>query len=130
MLFRLPPLALAFVVHVFSTDAIAQVREEIVLGAEPISLTRVDHDKVDIVIDGRLDEPIWSRIEPLGKLRVVEPDTLAETPHATVTRMIYADTGLYVSFDMEQPPGTLVQRHAARDETDICLLYTSDAADE
>ena len=122
MLCRLPPFAFAFIVHVFSADSIAQVREEITLdvqGTEPISLTRVDHDKVDIVIDGRLDEPIWSRIEPLGKLRVVEPDTLAETPHATVTRMIYADTGLYVSFDMEQPPGTLVQRHAARDETDI-----------
>ncbi|MEE3236985.1 MAG: hypothetical protein VX236_06690, partial [Pseudomonadota bacterium] len=64
----------------FSADSIAQVREEITLdvqGTEPISLTRVDHDKVDIVIDGKLDEPIWSRIEPLGKLRVVEPDTLA-----------------------------------------------------
>jgi len=88
-------------------------------GATPIRLLRVAHDDLHIEIDGRLDEPVWGRLEPMGKLRVIEPDTLAEVPYATDLRIFYTERGIYVSFDMEQPEGTIVQRFAPRDAYDV-----------
>jgi len=88
-------------------------------GATPIRLLRVAHDDLHIESDGRLDEPVWGRLEPTGKLRVIEPDTLAEVPYATDLRIFYTERGIYVSFDMEQPEGTIVQRFAPRDAYDV-----------
>jgi len=70
-------------------------------------------------IDGRLDEPIWQRLEPIGELRVIEPDTLAEVPYDTELRIFYTDNGLYVSFDMEQPADTIIERIAPRDAYEL-----------
>jgi hypothetical protein len=103
------------------TDAAAQIPDGVelgVIGVPPIRLTRADED-VDIDIDGRLDEAIWQSIEPIGELRVVEPDTLARVPYGTEMRIFYTDRGIYVSFDMEQPDDTIVQRFAPRDAFDV-----------
>jgi hypothetical protein len=88
-------------------------------GVEPIRLMSANHDEAGVEIDGHLDESIWQRIEPIGELVVTTPDTLANTPYATDMRIFYTDRGLYVSFDLEQPPDTLIQRHAPRDAFDV-----------
>lgn len=114
--------ALALMAGAMTTDAAAQMSDLIAIemdDANPIRLTRAGHDSADITIDGRLDEVIWQRIEPIGKLRVVEPDTLADAPYGTETRVFYTENGLYVSFDMEQPAETIVERAAPRDAYDV-----------
>ena len=105
-----------------TATASAQVDGDIELdvdGATPIRLLRADHDDVDVQVDGQLDESVWQRIDPIGNLVVTTPDTLAETPYATDMRIFYTERGIYVSFDMEQPPETLIQRHAPRDAFDV-----------
>ncbi|MEZ5492773.1 MAG: DUF5916 domain-containing protein [Gammaproteobacteria bacterium] len=81
----------------------------------PIKLLSVDHDEADIDIDGAIDEPVWQRIEVINDMRVIIPDTLDEVPYDTETRIFYTRRGLYLSFDMEQPAETLVQRISTRD---------------
>ena len=72
--------------------------------ANPIRLLRRDNDEVNIKIDGRLDEPVWQQLQPVGVFVVVKPDTLATTPYATNFRIFYTEKGLYASFDVDQPP--------------------------
>ncbi|MCB1669790.1 MAG: DUF5916 domain-containing protein [Gammaproteobacteria bacterium] len=81
----------------------------------PIRLLYVDQDEADISVDGVIDEAVWSRVQVIDDMRVIIPDTLATVPYATATRIFYSRRGLYLSFDMEQPLDTLVQRISTRD---------------
>lgn len=101
--------------------AIAQAADDLEIqldGGAPIRLLRVKHAELDIDIDGRLDEAVWQRVAPIGKLKVIEPDTLADVPYATDLRIFYTERGIYVSFDMEQPQDTIIQRFVPRDDFD------------
>ena len=51
----------------------------------------------------------------VGNFVVLEPDTLADTPHATNIKLAYTDKGLYLAADLEQPKGTLIRRLSGRD---------------
>jgi hypothetical protein len=62
-----------------------------------------------------LDEPAWANLPAYDEFRVLEPDTLADTPYATNVQMFYTDRGLYVGIDMEQPAETLIARLSGRD---------------
>jgi hypothetical protein len=84
-----------------------------------ITLQRVVLSNTDIVIDGHVDEAIWAEQAVLGEFLVVEPDTLVAPAYTTEMKIFYTDRGLYTAFDMEQPPETLVQRHAPRDSFDV-----------
>ncbi len=86
-----------------------------VLWGDPISVRRLDHQQAGINIDGNLDEPAWATPPLLDELRVVEPDTLAVPPYKTEFRMFYTEQGLYASFDMEQPAGSIIKRFTVRD---------------
>ena len=92
----------------FATQSsFAQMSDVVVLqndSANPIRLLRRDNDEVNIKIDGRLDEPVWQHLLPVGVFVVVKPDTLATTPYATNFRIFYTEKGLYASFDVDQPP--------------------------
>jgi hypothetical protein len=88
-------------------------------GAEPIRLLRVNAEDVDMQMDGRLDEAVWQRVEPVGELLVIEPDTLVKPPYTTITRIFYTGDGIYVSFDMEQPEETIIERAVPRDAYDV-----------
>ncbi|MYE25583.1 MAG: carbohydrate binding family 9 domain-containing protein, partial [Gammaproteobacteria bacterium] len=70
----------------------------------------------DIRLDGNVDEIEWQGVASYDNMLVSEPDTLAETSYATVSRFFYTDRGLYVSAVMEQPPDTLITRLSARDQ--------------
>ena len=48
----------------------------------------------------------------------LEPDTLVPGRFSTRMRVLYSDSGLYVSADMEQPADSLVQRLSGRDVRD------------
>ena len=101
---------------------LAQIPDGVELGVidrDPIRLHRTTHESAGIVIDGRLDEPIWRTLQPIGEMRVTEPDTLAKVPYDTRLRVFYTENGIYVSFDMEQPPETIIERIAPRDSFEI-----------
>ena len=103
-------------------NSAAQVPDGMELGvgdASAIRLLRVDAADLDMEMDGRLDEEIWQRVEPIGTMLVVEPDTLADVPYDTDIRVFYTEDGIYVSFDMEQPADTIIERAAPRDAFDV-----------
>lgn len=93
---------------------------EIDLGPDgAATLRRYDHDSVAIDVDGRLDEAVWSELAVASGFRVLRPDTVAVPPYRTAIRFFYTQDGLYLGFDLEQPPDTLVRRYVPRDNLDI-----------
>ena len=70
----------------------------------------------NIQLDGNVDEVEWRSVAAYDRMLVSEPDTLADTSYATVSRFFYTDKGLYVSAVMEQPQDTLISRLSSRDQ--------------
>lgn len=79
----------------------------------PIVLPRVDD--VEIKVDGRLDEAVWSRVPGYDNMSVLDPDTLAKPVHKTDVLFVYTNKGLYVGVKAEQPADKLVMRLSSRD---------------
>ena len=79
-----------------------------------IRIARVEN--ANIKIDGRVDESIWSEVPAFDRMIVTDPDTLEKPTHVTRTRILYAEKGLFVALEMEQPEETLVERLSSRDE--------------
>ena len=78
-------------------------------------LTRVVGDEANIRLDGLLDEPVWQRIPAFDGMRVVNPDTLAETPYRTDIRVFYTEQGIHIGVKNHQPAETLVALMTPRD---------------
>lgn len=72
-------------------------------------------DELQMRIDGRLDEAVWSEARVHDDFRIIEPDTLLRPGSATEVRFAYTDAGLYVGVTAEQDPDTLVARLTPRD---------------
>lgn len=77
-------------------------------------LTRID-GQANIELDGRLDEAVWQQIPAFDGMRVVSPDTLAESSLRTETRIFYTERGIYVGVMNHQDTDTLVARMTPRD---------------
>ncbi|MCZ6643076.1 MAG: DUF5916 domain-containing protein [Gammaproteobacteria bacterium] len=73
-------------------------------------------EKVDITVDGHIDEAVWSQVPGYDAMLVVEPDTLVQPEYQTISRFLYTSKGLYVAAFMEQPPETLISRLSSRDQ--------------
>ena len=82
---------------------------------DAIRILKTTESAAAIEIDGLLDESIWSSLPNVGKFVVLEPDTLADAPHATNIKLAYTDKGLYVGADLAQPKDTLIRRLSGRD---------------
>lgn len=78
-------------------------------------LTRIDETEADIRLDGFVDEAVWQDLPVIDGMKVINPDTLADTPYDTHIRMFYTEQGIYVGVINYQPPGTLVARMTSRD---------------
>jgi hypothetical protein len=81
-----------------------------------ILIPQIDNLAEPMVMDGRLDEAIWSEIPGYDNMLVIDPDTLADTRYKTDVRMFYTDKGLHFAAFMEQPHETHVARLSSRDE--------------
>lgn len=101
---------------VFSATAWADTLVVELAEGEKIILQR--HD-IEIDIDGKLDEALWSTLPAFDEFLMIEPDTLAPTSHATRVRFFYNDKGFYVGVDVDQPRETLVARLSGRDGRNI-----------
>lgn len=84
-----------------------------------LKLQRIAHSSADVTVDGAIDESVWGRIAPINQMRVIDPDTLENVPFDTDVRIFYTERGIYVSFDLEQPTDSIVQRITTRDNIDI-----------
>jgi len=82
---------------------------------ENLVLERREAADTKIRVDGHLSEGIWSQLPAYDEFRVIDPDTLAEVPFATLVRLFYSNDGLYVGVDMIQPIETLIMRLSGRD---------------
>ena len=80
----------------------------------PIDVPYFEH--VDISVDGRLDEAVWSQVPGYDAMLVIEPETLIRPKYRTISRFVYTSEGLYVAAFMEQPPETLISRLSSRDK--------------
>ena len=80
-----------------------------------ISIQKTTEADAAITVDGKLSESIWSSLPNTGKFVVLEPDTLADVPHASHIKFAYTDEGLYIGADLEQPKDTLIKRLSGRD---------------
>jgi hypothetical protein len=81
-----------------------------------ITVTTLPDDSVDIVIDGVVDEPVWSTITPFDNMLVAVPATGQPGRYRTEVRMLATERGLYVGAIMYQPVETLVLRRSARNQ--------------
>lgn len=72
--------------------------------------------EVDIVVDGRVDEPLWQQVPDYDNMLVYIPGTGEPAPYPTEMRLLATDRGLFVSAVMYQPPNTLVARMSNRDD--------------
>ncbi len=83
--------------------------------SEPLIISRFDDQNINMRLDGRLDEPVWSRVAGVNAMSVTNPDTLVKPRFETVSKFFYTDRGLYVGIWNEQPPDTLLGRLSRRD---------------
>lgn len=83
--------------------------------ADEIRIVVPHIEGADIIIDGKLDESIWSQIPAYDDMYVVEPDTLVPARYQTRAHYFYTDRGMYIGVDLEQPADTLVARLSGRD---------------
>ena len=81
-------------------------------GAERDAIVVPGFEKVDIRLDGRLDEDVWAVVNGYDSMVLVEPDTLVPARHRTLTHYLHTEEGLYVGVWNEQPARTL--RSAAK----------------
>jgi hypothetical protein len=72
--------------------------------------------EIEFVLDGELNERVWSEVPGYDEMRILEPDTLEIPRHATIMRYFYTEKALYVSMFAEQPPETLIKRLSSRDD--------------
>lgn len=100
-------LALLVITLLFSTIASAQQSIP--------QMTRIEEEQVDFELDGFLNESVWEDIPYIDGMRVIDPDTLAETPYETHTKIFYTERGIYVGVMNFQPGDSLVARMTSRD---------------
>ncbi|MBT7372000.1 MAG: hypothetical protein HN816_15210, partial [Gammaproteobacteria bacterium] len=88
------------------------VSVSITTATDSISLTRTDSQ---IVLDGRLDEPVWDSSPQFDTFYILEPDTLGKPRYRSEVRVFYTAEGLYIGTKNEQPEDTLISRLSSRD---------------
>ena len=78
-------------------------------------ITRIEQSDAEITIDGFIDEDVWKDLPVIDGMKVIDPDTLADTPYETHVRFFYTERGIYLSAMNFQPQETLMARLTSRD---------------
>jgi len=68
-----------------------------------------------VVIDGRLDEPVWQRAEPITEFVQKDPEQGQPISYPTVVRVAYDDKALYVAAICYQPREAVRVQNLKRD---------------
>ena len=78
-------------------------------------IMRIEQSDAEITIDGFIDEDVWKDLPVIDGMKVIDPDTLADTPYETHVRFFYTERGIYLSAMNFQPQETLMARMTSRD---------------
>ena len=81
-----------------------------------IVVPNLPDDEVSIILDGIVNEPVWSQVPDYDNMLVAVPGTGEPGHYPTEMRMLATDRGIYVSAVMYQPKDTLVSRLSVRDD--------------
>ena len=81
-----------------------------------IAIPTLPEDEAEIVIDGRVDEPLWQQVPHFDNMLVYIPSTGEPAPYPSEVRLLATERALLVSAVLYQPPDTLVSRITNRDE--------------
>src|SRR5262245_54413128 len=74
-------------------------------------------DQEKIVLDGRLDEPVWQRAVPASDFRQQEPQNGEPATEPTLVRIVYDRTTLYMGVTcLDDEPDRLLRFQRRRDE--------------
>jgi Domain of unknown function (DUF5916)/Carbohydrate family 9 binding domain-like len=75
----------------------------------------VERTSVPPVIDGRLDDPAWTRAPPSNVFTMKMPREGVAATEETVVRVLYDDRAVYVAFDCVETLAPVVARATRRD---------------
>jgi hypothetical protein len=83
----------------------------------PSAELRAHHAETPPVLDGRLDDPVWTAADVGGGFRQIEPNEGAPATERTEIRVLYDNNSLYVGVRLyDSEPNKIVKRLSRRDD--------------
>ena len=108
-------LRLASIICLLSVLPLSELTAQDGIAVQLPQITRIEQSDAEITIDGFIDEDVWKDLPVIDGMKVIDPDTLADTPYETHVRFFYTERGIYLSAMNFQPQETLMARMTSRD---------------
>ena len=108
-------LRLASIVCLLAVLPLSELTAQDGIAVQLPQITRIEQSDAEITIDGFIDEDVWKDLPVIDGMKVIDPDTLADTPYETHVRFFYTERGIYLSAMNFQPQETLMARMTSRD---------------
>ena len=108
-------LRLASIICLFAVLPLSELSAQDGIAVQLPQITRIEQSDAEITIDGFIDEDVWKDLPVIDGMKVIDPDTLADTPYETHVRFFYTERGIYLSAMNFQPQETLMARMTSRD---------------
>jgi hypothetical protein len=84
---------------------------------QPLSIFQATRRDKPVVVDGRLDEPIWKTAQLLTQFTQIEPYNLKPASFQTSVWVLYDDLGIYIGARIDDPhPDSLIKDLRKRDD--------------
>ena len=108
-------LRLASIICLLAVLPLSELSAQDGIAVQLPQITRIEQSDAEITIDGFIDEDVWKDLPVIDGMKVIDPDTLADTPYETHVRFFYTERGIYLSAMNFQPQETLMARMTSRD---------------
>ena len=108
-------LRLASIICLLASLPLSELTAQNGIAVQLPQITRIEQSDAEITIDGFIDEDVWKDLPVIDGMKVIDPDTLADTPYETHVRFFYTERGIYLSAMNFQPQETLMARMTSRD---------------
>ncbi len=108
-------LRLASIICLLASLPLSELTAQDGIAVQLPQITRIEQSDAEITIDGFIDEDVWKDLPVIDDMKVIDPDTLADTPYETHVRFFYTERGIYLSAMNFQPQETLMARMTSRD---------------
>jgi hypothetical protein len=108
-------LRLASIISLLAILPLSELSAQDGIAVQLPQIMRIEQSDAEITIDGFIDEDVWKDLPVIDGMKVIDPDTLADTPYETHVRFFYTERGIYLSAMNFQPQETLMARMTSRD---------------
>ena len=108
-------LRLASIIFLLASLPLSELTAQDGIAVQLPQITRIEQSDAEITIDGFIDEDVLKDLPVIDGMKVIDPDTLADTPYETHVRFFYTERGIYLSAMNFQPQETLMARMTSRD---------------